>query len=111
MERPERIDVIVGDGVQTQRNLDCPGALLVINRHEYDELSRSGEVFRTKRQELPVDARGDARVVCSGQVMTKAGLAGDLVLYALCASCASLESNCRQEARARAEQAYLRRDR
>lgn len=78
----------------------CPGALLMISRYDYDRMVDGGEVFATPRREMPAEGRHDARVHCNGQVMRQASsLGGGEVVYGLCASCSGLEANLRQTRR------------
>jgi len=80
----------------------CPGALLVVNRDEYDELVKGGETFVTARSELSPDERRDARVLCSAPLLRKEGVGG-MVYFGLCASCSDAERRMRELARLRAE--------
>lgn len=81
---------------------DCPGALLVLTRDEYDTMVDGGEVFVTPRREMDHEGgRRDARVSCRGIVLRKVGVSGAMVYYGLCASCSELEKSMREQARAR----------
>lgn len=94
-DRPKRlfdVDGIARAPVRRPSHEDCPGALLLVNRSEYDEYARGGEIFVTHRKDIPEAGRGSARVLCKGQVMSKASELGGMVYYGLCASCSGLEA-------------------
>ena len=79
---------------------DCPGALLRVNRDEFDEYAKGGEQFVTPRRDIPFDARGDARVMCRNEVMRAPNPRGVMVEYGLCRSCSELEKRHRDVLRA-----------
>lgn len=80
----------------------CPGALLVVTREEYDEMRRGGEVFVTRREDVPVDSRASARLFCKGTVLREERM-GVMYHFALCASCTEAERLMRERARKRVE--------
>lgn len=83
---------------------DCPGARLRISREEYDTISRGGERFQTRREDIPFNALGDARILCSQPVaqLPKTS-SGNMQFYGLCHSCSGLEVDNRENLRARAK--------
>ena len=78
---------------------ECPGALLRLSRDEYREYERGGERFLTPCRDVPFDARGDVRLMCSNQVMSQRGCSGHIIEYGLCASCSGLEARHREALR------------
>lgn len=80
---------------------DCPGALLLVTRDEYDTMVRGGEFFTTPRSEMdPEGGRRDARVACNGVVM-RWERHGRMYYAGLCASCTEAEKRMREAARER----------
>jgi hypothetical protein len=73
-----------------------------VTREEYDEMRRGGEVFVTKRDDVPTDGRGSARLFCKGTVLREERM-GIQYFYALCASCTEAEKLMREKARKRVE--------
>lgn len=103
---PQRIGIdlgAMGERPATRpSHRDCPGALLVITRDVYDAMVQGGEVFATKRKDMPADgSKADARVHCTSEVLSKASSLGGMVHYGLCASCSGLEADLRAELRAK----------
>ncbi len=96
------LEAIAKGGSDRPSQNDCPGAILVITRDEYDQAVRAGEMFVTPRRDMPDDGRGDARVFCKGTVLRKQGVGG-MVYYGLCASCSEAERLMRDKARKRVE--------
>jgi hypothetical protein len=93
----------IAKGTATRPSHDtCPGAMLVITRDEYDAMVSTGEVFVTRRGDMPDDGRGDARLHCKGTVLREDKL-GNMYHYALCASCSEAERRMREKARKRVE--------
>ncbi len=97
------IDLAALDKAPPPPNRACPGALLHLNRDEYDAYRRAGEVFTTTRAELPEDERGSARIVCRNEILLKRGCTGRLIEFALCASCTEVETKYRDALRSLAE--------
>jgi hypothetical protein len=83
---------------------NCPGGLVRVTRHDFDEYVRGGERFITPRQDIPFDAYGSARIWCQNQVaeIPKTS-AGAKTYYGLCTSCSGAELKNRTELRARAK--------
>lgn len=83
---------------------DCPGARLRITRAEYDALAAGGERFGSKRQDIPYDALGDARILCGDACPQIPKTTSNAVqYYGLCHSCSGLEADNRQTLRSRAQ--------
>jgi hypothetical protein len=82
---------------------DCPGARLRVTRHDYDQLVEGQERFMTKRQDVPYDGYGDARIWCTGTVaQIPKTVTGGALYYGLCLSCSGLEADNRAMLRERA---------
>lgn len=82
----------------------CPGARLRLTRGDYDNLSSRGERFASRRDDIPFDAMGDARVFCDREVGTLPRTAsGNTQYYGLCHSCSGLEADNRRILRERAK--------
>ena len=98
------LEKIAAGGADRPSHGDCPGALLLVTRDEYDTMVRNGETFRTERRDMDSEGgRRDARVRCSGIVMRKQGVSGGMIYYGLCASCSEAERLMREQARDRAK--------
>lgn len=80
----------------------CPGAMLVVTREEYDEMRRGGEVFVTRRDDVPTDGRASVRLFCKGTVLREEKM-GVMYFCALCSSCTEAERRMRELARRRVE--------
>jgi hypothetical protein len=93
---------IAKGGAMRPSHETCPGALLVINREEYDEMVQGGEVFVTSRRDMDPERRSDARLFCKGTVLREERL-GIMYFMALCASCTEAEKMMRERARKRLE--------
>lgn len=97
------LEAIATGGADRPSHTDCPGALLLVTRDEYDQMVDGGEMFTTPRREMDGEGgRRDARVSCRGTVLRKLGVSGAMSYYGLCASCSELEKNMRAQARERA---------
>ncbi len=104
--RPLGIDLgVIGSPIATIGPPSCPGASLRLNRDEMYEYEKGGEKFVTPRNELPFDARGDARVRCSGLVEQVMKPTHGTQYYGLCSSCSGLETRHRAALRELAKQA------
>lgn len=80
----------------------CPGARLRVTRADYDDLSRRGERFASKRDEIPYDGMGDARVLCTDFVAEiPKTCTGNTLFYGLCHSCSGIEADNRRILRER----------
>lgn len=100
------LEKIAAGGAERPSHGDCPGALLLLTRDEYDAAVKNGEIFRTERRDMDSEGgRRDARVKCDGVVMRKQGVSGAMIYYGLCASCSEAERRMREDARARAQKA------
>ena len=93
---------IAKGGAMRPSHETCPGALLVINREEYDEMVQGGEVFVTPRKNVDPEGRSDARLHCTGTVMREEKM-GVMYFTALCPSCTQVEKVMRERARKRLE--------
>lgn len=93
---------IAKGGAMRPSHETCPGALLVVTREEYDEMRRGGEVFVTKRDDVPVEGRASARLFCKGTVLREEKM-GVMYYAALCSSCTEAEKLMRERARRRLE--------
>ena len=103
---PQRIGIDLGAlGQRTAerpRHRECPGALLPITRNTFDSFVDGGELFVTRRKDMPSDgSKADARVYCRREVMSKARSIGGTVYYGLCSSCSGLEADLRAELRSK----------
>lgn len=96
------LQAIADGGAERPSHTECPGALLLVTRDEYDQMVDGGEVFVTPRREMDGEGgRRDARVSCRGTVMRKHGVSGGMIFFGLCPSCSELEKNMRIAARER----------
>jgi hypothetical protein len=93
---------IAKGGAMRPSHENCPGALLMITREDYDAMVSAGEFFVTPRRDMPDEGRADARVFCKGTVLRKEGVGG-MVYYGLCGSCSEAERRMREKARKRVE--------
>lgn len=103
--KPLGIDLrrLSADAPSAPTTPDCPGARLRLTRSDYDRLSDGGERFASKRQDIPVDGYGDARVLCTNHVARIPSTAsGATQHYGLCHSCSGLEADNRMTLRERA---------
>lgn len=80
----------------------CPGARLRILRADYDDMVQGGDRFVSRREDIPYNAYGDARVYCVADVAELPTTAAKTrQFYGLCHSCSGLEADNRSKLRAR----------
>lgn len=97
------LDAISAGGAERPSHNDCPGALLLITRKEYDDMVEHGEIFATPRHDMDSEGgRRDARVRCNGTVL-RWERHGRMYYGALCSSCTEAEKVMREQARKRLE--------
>jgi hypothetical protein len=73
------------------RSQPCSGAKVRITREQWYALAREHVEWASKASDIPIDGRGDARVRCTNEAMSRLGVARSIVWYGLCASCHGME--------------------
>lgn len=94
MSGPMRIGI--PDGSPGQRNMNCPGAYLVLTREARRELEQLGVPFASSGDDIPAEGRGYARVFCRNEVQTVKRPHGTYAM-GLCSHCHELELNQRKQ--------------
>lgn len=91
-----RIGIPDGSAPTVGRNMNCPGALLRVDRESFRELAAHGHPWASKADDLPPFGRGDARTFCRFEV---AIIKREHGVYAmgLCSKCSEMESNQRKD--------------
>lgn len=80
----------------------CPGAMILINGKDYEDMTRAGEVFSSSKREIPPDGYGRMRLFCQNVCERVPQMQSELVqFYGLCSSCTASEKNNRATLRFR----------
>jgi hypothetical protein len=86
----------IPDGSPGTRNMNCPGAYMVLTLEQFRELEQLGVHFASDGTDIPAEGKGYARVFCCAEVQTVKRPHGTYAM-GLCSHCSELERNQRRQ--------------